>query len=405
MIVLDVISYALLLVSIWFVTAVFLLLLVYGSEFKRFWQEPMLPFPVVIFESDDWGVGSEDQVSALVDLLQLFSQYQDQNHHHPVLTLGMILAEPDVDRISLENQTYYYRDLGDERYHDLVKVIKKGQQQRIFSVHLHGMEHFWPDSLMNSVQKSSVEQWLFATDSDRGVIITEDLPAYLQSRWCDTSVLPSVPLKEQEIARAVEAEIKCFNKVFEQQPKVVVPPTFVWTDQVIKQYLLHNINCFITPGKQFVGRDREGVLQSNGRTFYNGDTEPGSDVLYLVRDIYFEPKLRHKAERVLTDIINRTNCARPSLIEMHRFNFLSDKQSSLKELKVLLTKICKQLPETLFLSAEELAASYQEKNCLVDSAVKRFWVLVKRIQLFLQYKKLAKYSGFNLFLSLIIVVK
>ncbi len=150
----------------------------------------------------------------------------------------------------------------------------------------------------------------------------------------------------------------------------------------------------------------DGALQSNGRTFYTGDIDQETGALYLVRDIYFEPDMGHKADRALTDVINRTSCARASLIEMHRFNFLSEKQHALNELKHLLDKLSERLPHVLFLTVEELASVYQTKDgMLFHEFSKRLWILVKRIQLLLQYNRVAKYSGFNRVLNLITMVK
>ena len=393
MIVIDVILYAFLLAAIWFAAVVTILFLVYGNEFKRLWLEPVLRYPVVIFESDDWGVGPENQNSALSDLLSLFLQYHDQHQHHPVLTLGLVLAEPDVEKICQQNNNYYRRDLSDNKYTDLVNIIKKGHEKGVFSLHLHGMEHFWPDSLMKSTGLKGVDNWLFDSKS----LSTEELPSYLQSRWCDTSILPSTPLGKLEIEEAVDAEKTCFIKVFGQEPKVVVPPTFVWTDSVINAYASHDIHIFVTPGKQYTGRDAQGKIQSNGRTFYNGDRDKVNNALYLVRDVYFEPDLGHKADDVLNDIISRARCGRPALLEMHRFNFLANKAQSLSEVKRLLDVISNKLPETLFLSAEKLANIYYAKDAdvLFLSVSERFPSCFRRAQLLLSNKRLAKYSGFN----------
>ena len=393
MILIDVILYALLLAVVWFAAVIVIFLLVYGSEFKRLWLEPMLRYPVVIFESDDWGVGSDAQAVVLTELLAIFLQYHDQRQHHPVLTLGLVLAEPDIEKIKQKKGKYYRRDLSDNKYNELVKSIKKGYEKGIFSLHLHGMEHFWPDSLMKSTGMNDVDDWLFNSK----VLNTEKLPSYLQSRWCDTSTLPSTPLNKLEIEEAVAAEKTCFINVFAQEPKVVVPPTFVWTDYVISTYVSHNIRIFVTPGRQYTGRDVDGKLVSNNRTFYNGDIDKGNNALYLVRDVYFEPDLGHKADNVLNDIINRSSFGRPALLEMHRFNFIKNRDISLDEVKSLLDLISNKLPATIFLSAEELADIYYSKNedFLLLSVSGRFRVWLRRVRLFLSSKRLAKYTGFN----------
>ncbi len=392
----EIVFYILLAVIIWFLMIIVLLFIVYGREFKRLWQEPMLRYPVVIFDSDDWGVGPVEQISALTDLLNLFLHYQDNKQQHPKLALGLILAEPDFKKIQSDPEQYYFKDLSDENYTALVQLIKNGFDQGVFDIYLHGMEHYWPSSLMSNLHREEVKNWLSAHTNH----MTEDLPSFLQSRWCDTRSLPSSTLSETEIEQAVLQEQRCFKKIFEQTPKVVVPPTFVWTEQVIKTYVQHKIHLFITPGKQFTGRNADGALVSNGRTFLNGECD-STGACYLVRDIYFEPEKGHKADRVINDIINHTACGRPSLIEMHRFNFLKDKAHSLSELKKLLDMITKQLPESLYFSAEQLIESYKNRNktLLVYPFFERISIWLKRIQRFLKYKRLAKYSGFNIFMG------
>ena len=396
MLLFDIVLLILSAILLWFVMAIVLLLIVYAKEFKRLWQEPMLRYPFVIFDSDDWGVGPKDQTQALEELLNLFLSYQDRNHRHPRLALGLILAEPDKSRIEASQNEYYYKDLSDKAYTELVAVIKQGYKSHVFDLYLHGMEHYWPASLMHNLHLEEVQSWLFGKIPQ----ITEDLPSFLQSRWCDTSTLPSKPIPDAEIGKAVAQEQACFKKIFEQEAKVIVPPTFVWTEQVINAYLQKNINLFITPGRQFTGRTAEGGLISNGRTFYNGECD-SSGACYLVRDIYFEPEKGHKAARVLDDIVDHTACGRPSLIEMHRLNFLQNKSHSLNELKKLLDIISQKLPETLYLTAEQLMGIYKsaDKQLLVMKKPERFAIWLIRVKKFLEYKRLSKYSGVNYILE------
>ncbi len=376
--------------ALWLLLVMFMLFVVYGRDIRRLWKEPMLRYPVVIFESDDWGVGPQEQVPALTELLQLFQGYRDRQQRHPVLTLGLILAEPDPQKI-IEQNSYCYRDLSHAEYAELVQLIKQGQPS-VFALHLHGMEHFWPPSLMNRLQMKEVKQWLFENADHK----TENLPSFLQSRWCDTSSLPSKPISEQAIAKAIAKELQCFERVFAQKPRVVVPPTFVWTDAVIEKYIKHAVKIYITPGRQFTGRNANGELQSNGRTFYNGECDHNT-ACYLVRDIYFEPQKGHKSEQVMRDILKHHHCGRPALIEMHRFNFLEDKAASLQELKQLLDAVSTQFSHVMYLNVEELMAAYcsNNKELILLNSLPRLRVWLHRLQEYFKYKRLARYSGFN----------
>ena len=71
----------------------------YVRDLQRSWREPVLRYPVVIFESDDWGAGPLDQVIALKNLREILARFKDEMGRTPVATLGVILAIADTRRI------------------------------------------------------------------------------------------------------------------------------------------------------------------------------------------------------------------------------------------------------------------------------------------------------------------
>ncbi|NOQ13061.1 MAG: glycosyl hydrolase [Methyloprofundus sp.] len=396
----------LLIISLWLLGWLFFLLLRYATDIKKLLSEPMLKHPVIIFESDDWGTGPLKQQNALVQISELLSRFSDSKGQHPVMTLGIILAEPDIDKIkATDGQVYHKRTLADTRYIPLLEIIHKGVAQGVFSVHLHGMEHFWPASLMHSVDKNAkVKQWLFANDN----LQTEDLPSELQSRWVDSSCLPSSEHSEEDIYRAIDEELRLYKNIFGQAANIVVPPTFVWTDIVEQAYAAQGIETMITPGRQCIGRDKQGQPAPNGRYFFNGEENEG--LLFLVRDDYFEPALGHKAETVLQRISDKIKCGRPALLEMHRFNFINgakNNTTSLQELEKLLQLIVADLSDARFISAEQLATIIRNdkrginSEYMLDSSLQRFKVILARVKLLFQFNSFAKYSGINLLLKLV----
>ena len=403
---LTIIINALLLISLWLLFWLLLLLFRYASDIKKLLLEPILKHPVVIFESDDWGTGPLKQQDALVKISQLLSQFSDSKGYHPVMTLGIVLAEPDIDKIKATGkQVYHKRTLADSSYAKLLTVIQNGIAQEVFSIHLHGMEHFWPASLMKSAHKNAkVKQWLFNNDN----LQTEDLPSELQSRWVDSSCLPSSNHSKEEIYQAIDEELSLYENVFGQPPTIVVPPTFVWTDIVEKAYAVRGIKTLITPGRQCIGRDAKGLPDPNGRHFLNGQENEG--LLFLVRDDYFEPSLGHKAEKALQRITDKLKCGRPALLEMHRFNFINGTENStasMQELEKLLQLITSNLPNVRFISAGQLAAIMRndklgiDSDLILSSSLQRFKVILARIKLLFQFNRFAKYSGINLLLKLV----
>ena len=404
--VITIISNVLLIGGLWFVCVIALLWVRYAADLKRLWLEPMLNYPVVILESDDWGVGPMEQQEVLEEIIDLLSDYCDSDGQHPVMTLGLILAEPDVDKIKeTQGKNYFRRTLTSKRYKTLLNTIQKGVDNGVFSVQLHGLEHFWPASVMKCIDKQpKVERWLF----ENSLPISESLPSELQSRWLDCSALPCNTHQPEEINAAIDDELKLYEKIFGQLPGVVVPPTFVWTEKVEQAYANRHIKTLVTPGKQFTGRDIEGNLLTNNRYFYNGQISQDG-LLYLVRDDYFEPGLGHKALNLLARIKDKANCGRPSLLEIHRFNFIKntqDKTNSLSELNSLLQLVTKHFSNVRYMSSEQLADILrihhheEQSNFIINSFVKRVKIWLARVKLFFQYNRLAKYSGFNALLRL-----
>jgi hypothetical protein len=240
-----------------------------------------------------------------------------------------------------------------------------GMQKGVFFLQLHGAEHCWPPALVAAANSDdSVRLWL----STQGVPRTESLPAFLQSRWTDSSILPSKPLPDAAISAAVDDEVNTFTSVFGVSPDVVVPPTFVWDERVERAWARRGIRVVITPGCRYEARDASGNLQPPTKLIRNGDRTADSQIAYLVRDVYFEPSLGHRAEDVLGQVMHRFRLGRPAFIEMHRFNLVNDVErvrSSLAELHRLLDLVLHALPDLRFVAPAELAESIVRQDPLL----------------------------------------
>lgn len=396
----------LLIICLWLLFCFVVLVIVYASDLKILLLEPMLNYPIIIFESDDWGTGPLKQEAALEQINTLLARFCDIKGHHPVMTLGIVLAEPNIDKITAaKGKTYYRTTLADAKYINILEVIHKGITQGVNSVQLHGMEHFWPESIMRNIDtQPHIKHWLFDTKEKK----TEDLPSELQSRWVDSSSLPSTDHCQEDIESAIAEELLLYKSLFGDLPNVVVPPTFVWTDVVEKAYAQRGIRAFVTPGRQCIGRGINGKLIYNEKSFFNGQ-ENTNGLLFLVRNDYFEPSLDHKAKITLQFIKQKVDCGRPALLEMHRFNFINeqeDSKKSLEELNKLLQLIQSEYTNVRYISTEHLAKILRDykqgkdSEFMVSSSVQQFKITVSRIKMFFQFNRFAKYSGVNLLLKL-----
>ncbi len=301
------------------------LLFVYRHSLAAYWREPVLRYPVLVFESDDWGAGPLEQAQALDALRQILKGHRDQSGRYPVMTLGLILSIADTQAMRAAKQSAYIRiTLDHVNFEPVLTALRTGISEGVFAPQLHGLEHYWPPAVMAAARADvQVAEWV-KTD---GIALSEDLPPRLQSRWIDAASLPSQPLSEAEIYAAVAEEVKVYMQILGSKPAIAVPTTFIWSDVVERAWAAHGVSCIITPGTRYESRDGQGRPSGNGKVILNGERGQG-DVMYLVRNNYFEPKLGHRAEKGLDALASQTACGRPTLLETHRFNFLGNPAQS-----------------------------------------------------------------------------
>jgi len=378
----------------WLVLACAVLALAFRSTLASAWREPVLRVPVLILESDDWGYGPLEQAACLDRLVELLSRFRDAVGHPPVTTLGIVLGGPDVERMRAEGWKHYRRvTLGDGRLAPVREAILCGLQRHVFALQLHGLEHFWPACLM---QARAVDPRVGAWLGGAPLPSTEELPVPLQSRWIDATELPSKPLPAAQVTAAAAEEARVFAAIFGVVPEVVVPATFVWNDAVETGWANAGIHVIVTPGVRNDRRDAHGRVVSDGRTYFTGAAGPGG-MRYVVRDSYFEPSLGHSCAGALQAMRAKTHLGRPTLVEMHRFNFLSDEataERSFAEVNELLKRACAEFPDVRFMSTAELARSCGERSALVERRRRtRVHFLVRRLASVSRLRKLGWATG------------
>jgi hypothetical protein len=379
---------------LWLAITAALLALAYRRELSAAWREPVLRAPVMILESDDWGYGPLLQAERLDRIADLLAGFQDAFERHPVATLGVVLAGPDTDRMRADEcRTYHRLMLSDPSFAPVREAMLRGAARGVFALQLHGMEHFWPPCLMRSASNSpQIRQWL---TGDR-FPSTEDLPAPLQSRWIDASSLPSTALPADQVAAAAIEEVRAFATVFGVAPEVVVPATFIWTDAVEAAWAGAGVRVVVTPGLRNESRDAEGRVVAGEHTYFNAATG-AQGVSYVVRDCYLEPSLGHTHESTLPALRAKTRAGRPTLVEIHRLNFIGDERSvqhALDKVKLLLEAARAEFPTVRFMSTAELLRQCRDRSTLVERRwTARVHFLIRRLAGVSRLRKLAWATG------------
>lgn len=352
-------------VLIWLCCAVAVVAARHHRRVLALWREPVFGCPVLIVESDDWGVGPVTDGEALANLAAVLARHVDANGHSAVMTLGVVSGDADGPAILARDCREYVRQTLDQaEFAPIVSAIRAGVARGVFTVQWHGLEHFWPAALLARAQgDETLRAWL-AKPSAR----SEALPSELQSRWIDCSALPSRPLPPGAIASAIGEEGDVLARVFGAVPAVAVPNTFVWCDAVERAWGANGVRCIVTPGRRYEARDASGKLAAPTRHLVNGQRSAGGAV-YVVRDAYFEPARGHRAERVWDALARKTRLGRPVLLETHRDNFIEDAEKvagALAELDRALAGALARFPLLRFITTEALAAEMTKP----DSAIR-----------------------------------
>ena len=367
------------------------IVLFFLRDIRRLWREPVLRYPALIIESDDWGAGPLVQASALTDIAGVLRQVRDAEGRMPVLSLALVLAVPDGRAIGADRGTYHRICLDDPSLAPVLRALMAGASEGLFALQLHGLEHFWPATLMSSAD-AAVQHWL--REPSPG--FTEQLPPHLQSRWIDTAHLPSTPLPDDAVLRAVNEEVETYLRVIGHSPAVVVPPTFVWTQAVERAWAANGIECVSTPGEQYTARGPDGSIVDAAARIANGDKS--GDITYLVRCDYFEPARGCGAEHALRALQRATSQGRACILENHRDNFCRDaagRVRSLRELEELVAGALTRFSTLRFLSSSDLFRIFKshDRQWILSGFRERFPLFWQRLRHGGRVWKLLKFSG------------
>lgn len=354
--------------------------------------------PVLIFESDDWGAGPLEQAEALANLRSVLVKYKDQQGEHPIMTLGVVLAIADTERIRSENcNDYHAMLLTHPKFSTVHEQIRLGVEEGVFDIQLHGREHYWPSTLMRAAESTpSVRSWLMSDD----LPYTEDLPSPLQTRWTDAAFLPSRFHSPAETELAVNEEAELFKECFSALPKVAVATTFVWNRDVEQAWARHGVEVIVTPGVRYTLRDERGQPSGVDKWICNADKSDAGQT-YLVRDIYFEPMRGHSPGRLVEDVKKNSILGRASLVEIHRINFIRDSQIAISSLKAIddgLEAILKNFPTIRFMTTYDLAKALASgrEDVVEHCFIIRFRVWLRRVSEINEFYGYAKWTGLML---------
>lgn len=341
---------------------------------------------IVVIESDDWGairIPSEDvkkyfikeginmnehpferndtleMDSDLEALYDVLLSYQDYKGNHPVITANTLVANPDFKRIKdADYQSYFYEPIANTYLSyphsaNVPSLINSGIKQGIFYPQSHGREHFnvslWLKALQNKDRKV-----LDAFERNMCVVFhPNNKPGNLAM-----IALKYDNLAERDIViQSVKDGLNIFEDTFGFRSKSYVAPCYTWP-KTMETMLANN-------GVEMIQTDRVYTNSDNNQTYYHysGESSGGRKTLkYSVRNCNFEPSISGNSEEwkeCLTSIESCFDANKIAVISSHRLNYVAgisqeNRDNTLRQLKLLLTKICQKWPDVEFMNSAQI---------------------------------------------------
>jgi hypothetical protein len=117
------------------------------------WQDQKLSSPVVVIESDDWGVRNwnRDQYGRITDaehanavrqLADVLRRHHDSVGRPAVLSAFVIVGEADLPAILADTTGGYHWRPIDQTSPAQVAALKQAERDGVFAIHYHGRDHF-----------------------------------------------------------------------------------------------------------------------------------------------------------------------------------------------------------------------------------------------------------------------
>lgn len=347
---------------------------------------------VLVIESDDWGsiripnievqeylvneslikltdpfsafdcLESADDYEALFKVLK---NYKDSLSNSPVLTANMVMANPDFDKIRVNQFQSFYSEFFAKTYENYYpnqktfETLKTGIEQKLIFPQFHAREH------LNALQ------WLKRLQTgDKRFLKAFDVNCFAIDDFSEgnnrANLMASYDYQNEEeldfVKESINEGLKLFEQTFGFGSKTTIAPCYVWNDHienVLNQSGVKSIQSSYIQQKNHSGQ-HERVWQKMGNTNQFGQK-------YFVRNVLFEPALSKKinwVDKAMESIEIAFFWGKPAVVSSHRINYvdgLSQQNSgnTLEQLDDLLKNVVKKWPDIEFANSEQLLELYK----------------------------------------------
>lgn len=340
---------------------------------------------IVVIESDDWGsirmssnssydyllkagininsgagarYNKYDTLASREDLSLLFetlNSVKDQHHQAAKMTAVSLVTNPDFEKIKTDGfQNYYYEPFITtlERYNKpgAFELWQQGTKENIFVPEFHGREHL------------NIQLWLRALQQgDKEALLAFEHEIWGYNRKKGIGFQAAFDLEfafDLEEQKAIITDgLKLFENLHSYKAQFFVPPNGPINNELEQVAASSGIQYMSSPKIQL---EVLGEGRSKKHFRYLGKQNKHGQS-YITRNAFFEPSgsSRNEEDKCLAEIELAFKWKKPAVISSHRVNYIggldkANRDSSLKQLKDLLTTIVKKWPEVEFMTSSEL---------------------------------------------------
>lgn len=339
---------------------------------------------IVVIESDDWGsirmpsrevyekflkkgydisdsdynrLDTLESNSDLSELYDVLTSFKDFKGNHPVITANFVVGNPDFQRIrECEFESYFYEPITEtlKRYpeRDLVTSLWiRGIEDKIFWPQFHGREHVNIVRWMKALREQTADI-MFTFDNETTF---SGLGDYNFMEVLDYNSLADLNVMKESLQEGLDL----FENFFGYRSVSFIPPCYVWSSELEDVLAKSGIKYIQGLIFQLIPT---GQFGSYKKKFHFLGQKNKYGQYYLVRNGFFEPSLSRDSDEI-DRCLSRMKLAfrwrKPAIISSHRINYIgsldkSNRDRTLRMLKILLSSILKKWPDVEFMSTEML---------------------------------------------------
>lgn len=326
--------------------------------------------PVVVFESDDWGMErrrcadfisafgdpsewASEQTETPADLQQLYGvlgRHLDDSGRPACFTANFIVANPDFDAITRGDfERYYERPIAQSG--GLRNSWLEGVARRVFFPQYHGRSHFWPEALLRDLRADAPgARAMCDSKLPGGLAMLEGQNWRYHSEYLDWQHGQQPRLAE--MTAWVREGVELFRQVFDFVPRSTIAPNYIFTETAARAWRECGIEFIQGAGYRLLRRADGGTRAVSHAL---GERSP-EGLLLMGRTVKFEPRPSRPRQGITTALRQIESCFKdhlPVVIDTHRINYVGPgRQYGLDVLDSLLRAVAPARPR--FLTTVEL---------------------------------------------------